>query len=82
MDTIILTKNPQTTIRALDRGTFVCLGSDERLPVFNEDMVAVGTVTDAHIKKLERIAKKMGLTETHHIYHVADKRRLVYHYDC
>jgi hypothetical protein len=81
MNTEILTKNPQTTLKAIQKGTFVCLGSNERPPIFNEDMIAVGTVTDANIKKLGKIAKELCLTKTHHIYHVADCGRIIYHYE-
>lgn len=70
--TIILSKNPQTAIKAMAKHTFLCIapaGNKKNLR-FNETMFAVDSI-GASISKLAKFAKKHGLNDaTHSIYQV------------
>ena len=74
-NTVIITKNPQITIKALNKGSFMALAKNLEVRtlkdlIFDETMIAVGTVND--LKTLKDFAKKNGMNnDDYTIYQVA-----------
>ena len=72
MNTVILSKNPQTAIKAMNKRTFVCIAPNGHKTnlVFDKTMVAVDS-NGASISKLAKWAKANGFSDaTHTIYQV------------
>ena len=72
MTTTILSSNPQTSIKAMRSGAFMCIaptGHSKNLE-FNKTMVAVAPAS-ASVSKLAKFAKQNGISDkTHTIYQV------------
>ena len=72
MNTAIMSKNPQTAIKAMNNRTFMCVApvNSKSNLVFNKTMVAVDSA-GASVPKMAKFAKANGLNDsTHSIYQV------------
>jgi len=81
METVILSRNPQTSIKAMSKHSFMCIApaNSKTNLVFNKTIVAVDSF-GASVSKMAKFAKANGLADDAYSIYQVCPGGIVYEY--